>query len=413
MPDMVLQTVLSVHNFYRQPGGEDRVFADEASLLEQHGHTVVRYQEQNRRIAGVGISASGSALWSNRSFRRLRSALRAQACGVVHFHNTFPLISPAGYYAAAAANVPVVQTLHNYRLICPAGTLLRDGAVCEKCIGRVPLPALIHGCYRGSRPATAAVAAMLAIHRVGGTWRRMVDAYIAPSEFARKKLIAGGLPPERIVMKPNFVAPDPGAGTGRAGREPGGYALFAGRLAEEKGVRTLLQAWERLGNAIPLVVAGEGPLGAREGPVTFIGQQPREKIFALMRNASILIFPSICYECAPLTVIEAFACGLPVIASNIGSIPEFVDHGRTGLLFRPGDAEDLGRQVRWTMEHPDRLALMRQAARREFETKYTAERNYKMLTGVYELAFYNWRRRADYSTLNERVPGNASFEDLY
>jgi len=149
------QTVLSVHNFYRHPGGEDCVFADEAVLLEQHGHTVVRYVEHNRRIAGAGIAAAGSAVWSNRSFRRLRSALRAQACDVAHFHNTFPLISPAGYYAASAANVPVVQTLHNYRLICPAGTLLRNGAVCEKCIGRAPLPAVVHGCYRVSRPATA------------------------------------------------------------------------------------------------------------------------------------------------------------------------------------------------------------------------------------------------------------------
>jgi len=403
------RTILSVHNFYRQPGGEDRVFADEAALLEQHGHTVVRYEEHNRRIAGAGISTAGSAVWSNRSFRRLRSVLRAQACDVAHFHNTFPLISPAGYYAAGAANVPVVQTLHNYRLICPAGTLLRDGAACEECIGRVPLPALVHGCYRGSRPATAAVAAMLAIHRAGGTWQRTVDAYIAPSEFARKKLIAGGLAAERIVLKPNFVAPDPGAGSGN-----GGYALFAGRLSEEKGVRTLFQAWERLGTAIPLIVAGDGPLSAMKGPATMMVHQPREKIFELMRNASVLIFPSICYECAPMTVLEAFACGLPVIASNIGSIPEFVGHERTGLLFRPGDAEDLARQVRWIIEHPDRLALMRQAARQEFETKYTAERNYKMLTGVYELAFHNWRRRrADYAHLNQRVSGDASFEDLY
>jgi glycosyltransferase involved in cell wall biosynthesis len=409
MPDMGLQTVLSVHNFYRQPGGEDRVFADESALLEQHGHTVIRYEEQNRRIPGSGISVAGNAVWSNRSFRRLRSVLRAQAFDVAHFHNTFPLISPAGYYAASAANVPVVQTLHNYRLICPAGTLLRDGAACEECIGRVPLPAVVHGCYRGSRPATAVVAAMLAIHRAGGTWQRIVDAYIAPSEFARKKLIAGGLPAERIVTKSNFVAPDPGAGSGR-----GGYALFAGRLAEEKGVRTLFQAWERLGTATPLIVAGDGPLNALVGPATVLGHQSREKIFQLMRDASVLIFPSICYECAPMTVIEAFACGLPVIASNIGSVPEFVDHGRTGLLFRPGDAEDLARQVRWTVEHPDRLAVMRQAARQEFETKYTAERNYKMLTGVYELAYRNWRRRrADYSTLNERVSGDASFEDLY
>jgi glycosyltransferase involved in cell wall biosynthesis len=249
---------------------------------------------------------------------------------------------------------------------------------------------------------------MLTIHRAGGTWQRMVDAYITPSKFAREKLIAGGLPAERIVMKPHFVAPDPGAGSG-AGR----YALFAGRLAEEKGVRTLFQAWARLGTAIPLVIAGDGPFSEMSGPATLMGHQPREKIFELMRNASVFIFPSICYECAPMTVIEAFACGLPVIASNIGSIPEFVDHGRTGLLFHPGDAEDLARRVRWALEHPERLALMRQAARQEFETKYTAERNYKMLTGVYEVAFYNWQRRLDLAPVNQRVSGDASFEDLY
>ncbi len=406
---MRLRTVLSVHNFYRQPGGEDRVFADEAALLEQHGHTVVRYEEHNRRIAGAGIAAAGSTVWSDRSFRRLRSVMREQTCDVAHFHNTFPLISPASYYAARAANVPVVQTLHNYRLICPAASLLRDGAVCEECIGRAPFPGVVHGCYRGSRPATAAVAAMLTIHRASGTWQRMVDVYIAPSEFARQKLIAGGLPAESIVTKPNFVAPDPGAGSG-----DGGYALFAGRLSEEKGVHTLFQAWESLGTAIPLLVSGDGPLSEMYRPATLMGHQPRAKIFELMRNASVLIFPSICYECAPMTVIEAFACGLPVIASNIGSIPEFVDHGRTGLLFHPGDAEDLVRQVRWTLEHPDRLALMRQAARQEFEAKYTAERNYKLLTEVYELAFCNRRRRQmDFAPLNERVLGDASLEDLY
>ena len=223
------QTVLSVHNFYRQPGGEDRVFADEAALLEQNGHTVVRYEEHNRRINGAGIAAAGSAVWSNHSFRGLRSILQAQPCDVVHFHNTFPLISPSGYFAARNSGLPVVQTLHNYRLICPAGTLLRDGSACEDCIERRSLlPAMIHGCYRGSRPATAAVVTMLAVHRAAGTWRRMVDLYVSPSNFARKRLIAGGLSAKSIVVKPPFVAPDPGAGTGC-----GGYALFAGRLSEE------------------------------------------------------------------------------------------------------------------------------------------------------------------------------------
>jgi glycosyltransferase involved in cell wall biosynthesis len=405
------------HNFYREPGGEDRVYADEAELLEQQGHTVLRYEENNRRISGTGISAAGNAVWSRHSFRQLRSLLHAQPCDIAHFHNTFPLISPSAYYAARSANVPVVQTLHNYRLVCAAGTLMRNGAVCEECIAHnSSLPAVVHGCYRDSRPATAAVTTMLTVHRAARTWRNMVDTFITPSEFARTKLISGGLPGERIVVKPNFVAPDPGIGNGHAGTGREAFALYVGRLSEEKGIRTLVRAWEQLGSQIPLVVVGDGPLSTLPWPVniTALSRQPREKIFALMRNASVLIFPSVCYECAPMTVIEAFACGLPVIGSNHGAVPEFVDDGRTGLLFRPGDGEDLARQVRWTIEHPDRLLLMRQAARREFEEKYTADLNYKRLTIAYELAIHNsQRRRAGCKALSENVSGHARFEDLY
>jgi glycosyltransferase involved in cell wall biosynthesis len=296
--------------------------------------------------------------------------------------------------------------------------------VCEECIERKSLlPAMAHGCYRGSRSATAAVAAMLTVHRAAGTWRRKVDLYIALSEFARRKFIEGGLPASRIVVKPNFVLPDPGVGEGR-----GGYALFAGRLSAEKGVSVLVSAWNGLAD-IPLVVAGEGPLagtfrggagsmgtdgsvhpapnggdglvrdGARLGTETSVpmlpelaGRQPREKVLELMRDARVLIFPSQCYENAPMTIIEAFACGLPVIASNLGSMAEMVDHEKTGLLFEPGDAADLARKVRWAFGHPEAMQRMRAAARREFEEKYTADRNYEMLMAIYETAIGNAKR---------------------
>jgi glycosyltransferase involved in cell wall biosynthesis len=230
---------------------------------------------------------------------------------------------------------------------------------------------------------------MLGVHRAARTRSRMVDVYIALSEFARRKFIEGGLPAERIVVKSNFVAPGPGAGDGR-----GGYALFAGRLSEEKGVRLLAKAWEVLGD-LPLLVAGDGPLKSVVWPagVTTLGKVSQSRVLELMREARVLLFPSICYECAPMTVLEAFSCGLPVIASNLGSVPEFVTHGRNGLLFRPGDSEDLVRQVRWAFDHPERLLAMRSAARREYEDKYTPERNYKMLMETYEMALESARRR--------------------
>jgi len=382
VPESIVHTILSAHNYYQQPGGEDEVFASEASLLEQYGHTVIRFVEHNSRIGTNNLRTAREAVWSQKSFRSLASAAKAGP-DLAHFHNTFPLISPSAYYAMRQMGVPVVQTLHNYRLLCPAATFLRDGVVCEECPeSRSWLPAIRHRCYRDSRFGTTAVAGMLAFHRAAGTWQRMVNIYIALSEFARKKFIEGGLPPEQITVKPNFLAFDPSLGKGE-----GEYALFVGRLAEEKGIRLLAQAWRRLSET-PLIIAGKGPLDSLEWPanVTAVGHQSKEQIFSLMRGARVLVFPSIWYECSPMTIIEAFACGLPVIASNIGSVPEYVTHRGTGLLFQPADVEDLVRQVRWAFTHPEELRAMRGAARREYEQKYTADQNYKMLMDIYSMA---------------------------
>jgi glycosyltransferase involved in cell wall biosynthesis len=384
-----VQSVLVVHNYYQQAGGEDQVYAAEAALLRAKGHQVTQYEDRNDRI-GNPIKTGFNAVWNHSSYRRLQAEVRSAKPDIAHFHNTFPLISPAAYYALRSQGVPLVQTLHNYRLVCPGATLFRSGHVCDECIDRRSfLPALVHGCYRNSRTATASTATMLRVHGAAGTWRRMVDVYIALSDFVRRKVIEGGLPAERIVIKPNFVAPDPGIGQGQ-----GGFALFVGRLSEEKGIQTLAHAWREIAY-IPLLIAGDGPLSATQWPanVTTLGWQPRDRVAALMKDARFLVFSSIWYECSPLTILEAFACGLPVIASNLGSLPEFVEHRRTGLLFRPGDAQDLAQQVRWAFDHPQEMAAMRVAARREYEEKYSAERNYKVLIGVYEMALENARRR--------------------
>jgi glycosyltransferase involved in cell wall biosynthesis len=394
------RTILVAHNRYRRSGGEDLVFASEGLLLEQAGHRVIRREDDNSRIEAWGVKAAVEAVWSSKSARAFTDLIQLHNPDVAHFHNTFPLISPAAYYAAQKEGTAVVQTLHNFRLLCPGATLFREGRPCEECIQKKSLrPAIAHACYRGSRPATAAVATMLTVHRAVGTWRRKVDLYIALSEFARRKFIEGGLPASRIVVKPNFVSPDPGIGTGS-----GKYALFVGRLSAEKGIAVLASAWNELSH-IPLLIAGDGPLAGMKWPwgATWIGRQPRERILALMREARVLIFPSECYEGAPMTILEAFACGLPVIASNLGSMAEMVTDQRTGLLFTPGDAADLARKVRWAFEHREAMQNMRVAARHEFEGKYTAEINYKMLIGIYEDAIERARKRHNAQSAPEVV----------
>jgi|SRR5579862_4969636 len=385
---MRLHTVLSVHNYYREPGGEDKVFAAEAELLRRAGHTVALYEDRNDRIEN-GIISGLAASWNQGTYKGLQALLHARKPDLVHFHNTFPLVSPAAYYASERLDVPVIQTLHNFRLLCPGATFFRDGHVCEDCTGRaVPTPGIVHGCYRGSRSASAAVAAMLSIHQAAGTYRRMVDLYIAPSKFVRDKFVENGFAAEKIAVKPNPILSDPGVGEGS-----GGYALFVGRLSEEKGVRTLAAAWQDL-SSVPLLVAGDGPLSPRwPAGATVLGAQTHEEVFRLMRSASVLIFPSVCYEGQPMTLLESLACGLPVIGSRLGATAELIEHGRTGLLFHPGEPDDLVRQVRWAFAHPEEMRTMRAAARREYEAKYTPEQNYKALIGAYELAIENSRRK--------------------
>jgi glycosyltransferase involved in cell wall biosynthesis len=382
--------ILAVHNRYQRPGGEDQVFVDETTLLETRNHRVLRYEVHNDQVEHVDrLTLAKDTVWNTSAYRELRIIIRRERPDVVHFHNTLPLVSPAGYYAAKAEGVPVIQTLHNYRLLCPVALFFRDGRVCEDCMGKaVPWPGVVHGCYRGSRAASGVIATMLTVHRALRTWTEMVDVYVALTEFARNKFIEGGLPAGKIVVKPNFVAPDPGRGQGG-----GGYALFVGRLAPEKGTGTMLAAWDRLRTRVPLKIVGEGPLkdqvvrvAAKRSDVEWLGHRPVADVHALMRKADMLVFPSQWYETFGRVAAEAFAAGTPVIAANIGAVAELVEHGRTGLKFRPGDPEDLVTQVEWALSHSAELRRMREEVRAEFEAKYTAERNYRALMEIYEAA---------------------------
>lgn len=379
--------ILTIHNYYQIRGGEDECHEAEVRLLRERGHHVEVHEENNDRMAALSnFSKVTKTIWSRKTYQTVKHLLKEQPYDVVHVQNFFPLISPSVYYAAKAEGVPVVQTLHNYRLLCPNALFFRNGNICEDCLGQfIPYPGVLHGCYRNSQIASGGVATMLAVHRAINTWTKMVDLYIALTEFARQKFIAGGLPAEKIVVKPNFVSPEPAVGNGS-----GGYALYVGRLSVEKGIDTLLKAWEHLGPQIPLFIVGDGPLAdqvveaaKRHSSVEWLGRKPMSQVHDLMGEARFLVFPSKWYETFGRVAVEAFAKGTPVIAANIGAIAELVDSGRTGLHFRPGDPDDLIAKVEWMLANPVKLAYMRQEARAEFEAKYTAEQNYQKLMEIY------------------------------
>ncbi len=393
--------ILIAHNVYQQRAGEEAVVAAEAQLLRQHGHDVVCYRRCNDELRQRGpvqqIGTAIDTLWSSRSFCELTDLIERERPLVAHFHNTFPMISPSAYYACARAGVPVVQTLHNYRLLCPAAKLLREGTVCEACLGRsIAWHAMVHACYRQSRSATAVVATMLAAHGGLGSWRSKVDTYIALSEFARRKFISGGLPAHRIAVKPNFVV------SGPVQRKVADYALFVGRLSEEKGPQLLVEAWRGMPTKIPLRLAGDGPLFeklAREvrqaslDHVELLGRRTPDQIRELMDGARFLVFPSIWYESAPMTIIEAFSRGLPVVASRLGSMAEIVEDGMTGMHFEAGAAADLAAKVEWAWKHPAEVEHMAEAARVAYEDRYRPSKNYEMLMDIYRGALMSRQKK--------------------
>ena len=387
--------ILLVHNHYLQTGGgEDVVFAKERQLLERAGHHVLVYRRSNDEMDSyVGLNRLvllQKAVWNTDTRNTFAELLRREKPNVVHVHNTWMMISPSIYSACREAGVPVVQTLHNYRLLCTAGVFFRDGKICEECLDHSLWRGVQHGCYRGSRVQTAGKALMLAVHRARQTWDREVTSFIVLTEFARKKFLQGGLPARKVFIKPNFVDPDPGLRVG-----DGNYAIFVGRLAPEKRVSTILSSWIRLRSRVPLVIVGGGPQSdeleekaIRENlnTVAFKGKLPHDQTMAAIKGARFLIFSSEWYETFGLTMIEAFACGVPVICSKMGAMEEIVDDGRTGLHFTPGDSQDLAEKVEWAWNHPERMRQMGEEARQEYENKYTAEKNYPLLMQIYQHA---------------------------
>jgi glycosyltransferase involved in cell wall biosynthesis len=380
--------VLVVHNAYQFRGGEDSVVEAEVELLKAHGHQVSLMRRDNDDIAGMSrLALAANTLWSRDTGVRLARFVDAQPVDVIHVHNTMPLVSPSVYWAADRLGIPVVQTLHNFRFLCPQATFLREGKVCEDCLGHMPWQAIRHRCYRDSAVHTSALVAMLGLHRGLGTYQHKISRYIALNAFCKDKFVAGGLPADRIAVKPNFVSPPPAVppGAARAG------GLYIGRLSVEKGIGVLADALDRLPvqQAAAVTVMGDGPLRADMAPrlgAAYVGPQPLDQVMQALRSAAYLVLPSTCYEGFPRTLVEAYASGVPVIASRHGSLQELVEEGRTGLLFEPGNAADLADKLAWAQANPQAMQAMGEHALTVYRAHYTPERNLDMLTRIYREA---------------------------
>jgi glycosyltransferase involved in cell wall biosynthesis len=378
--------ILLIHNRYQQAGGEDGVVKAERALLESNGHEVDEFSEDNHRIDSMNrFRVAARTLWSAETWHHLGEIVGRFRPDIAHVHNTFPLISPSAYHLLQNRGVPVVQTLHNYRLLCPKSTFYREGHVCESCLGRsFPWPGVRYSCYRENRGASATIASMLFFHRLINTWNTKIDTYIALTQFARDKFIEGGLPPDRIVVKPVFV-PDYGIGAA-----DGGYAIFVGRLAEEKGICTLLEAWKVLGSRVPLKIIGGGPLADKVKSrvadipgVSYLGRVADDVLQETFSRASFTVFPSLWYEGMPAVILESYAAGLPVISSRLGSMASMVKEGETGYFFKPGHAGALVQAVDRLCTDAAGYHRMRDVARREYEQNYTPDANYQALISIY------------------------------
>jgi glycosyltransferase involved in cell wall biosynthesis len=381
--------VMTVHSGYQQPGGEDTVFETESRLLESAGQKVTQLRFSNSEIRAdtlrTKVLSGLQSVWSFEAREKVKRAILKVRPDIVHFHNTFPLLSPSVYYACADAGVPCIQTLHNYRLLCANATFVRQGAVCELCINGQFINGVRYACYREGRASSAAVVAMQYTHRWLHTFTQKIDCFIALTEFARAKFVSGGIPADKLVVKSNSLAGDPGQGVGS-----GRYALYVGRLSSEKGLETLMRAWSYLPD-VPLKIVGDGPLrefvsnsaSALGSHVEVLGAVDRDSVFSLMGEARVLLVPSEWYEGFPMTVLEAYARGTPVIASRIGSLIEIVRDGQDGRHFTPGDAKELSIAVTSIFHDDYLLRKMRASARARYLESYSPEKSLATLLGVY------------------------------
>lgn len=374
--------ILILHNEYQQYGGEDTVVKNEVNLLQNSGHSVHVEIISNHKIKGIWskLSAAIGLVFSCKSYFAVKKLIKEIQPEVVHVHNFFPLWSPSIFYACKSLNIPVILTLHNYRTICPTALLMYDGKVIEKSINNGPWWTISKRVYRGSLFGTFLLALMISIHKYLGTWNKQVSKFIVLTQFAKTKFSTAGFLPNKITVKPNFVDID----FDQSQKVLNSTFLFVGRLSEEKGIRTLNKAVEK-NNALKVTVMGTGPQEEELSHSNFnhLGKQDLQAVFKQMQKHMVLVMPSIWYEGFPMTLVEAYANGLPVIASRIGALEELVEHGVTGLLFEAGNPESLAQTMQWALDHPQEMYQMGINARKKYEQSYTAQKNLQQLEDIY------------------------------
>ena len=393
--------IFLVHNFYGStaPSGENTAFVSEASLLRNRGHSIVEFTRNSDELLHQGlygtVRGALGTVWNPLSLRKLKSALREIKPEIVHVHNTFPILSPSVLYATSDLDIPTVMTLHNYRIGCSAATALRKDEPCTLCLDKKSvLPALRYGCYRDSRIATLPVSLMIALHRAKNTWKKNIDAFITLTEFQREKMIQFGIPEASLFVKPQFLEnpPEPLPWQRRESK-----AVFIGRLYPAKGIHILIDSWKKWGkSAAPLEIIGDGPMrnelmnaaGKSEAAssISFLGNLSHAEAMRRLSSAKLLILPSLCFEGFPMVVQEAYAYGVPIAASNIGSLPYLIPENRSGTLFVPGNAESLLASVQPLLADDKQLRLLGAQAKQEFDSKYTAGKNYDILMSIYASA---------------------------
>lgn len=400
--------VLVVHNRYSsaQPSGENTVVDQEVELLRAAGHRVEVFERCSDDISGLSLLGKAAlplrVPWNPSVRAELATRLRTERPDVVHVHNVFPLLSPAVLAACADARVPAVATLHNYTQVCPPGTLRRDGRPCAECVGATPLPAVRHGCYRGSRLATVPLAVSLSVNR--RRWWSGVERFLCISAAQREVLVRAGMPPERLTVKHNFV-PEPGVR--RVG--DGEHLLYLGRLAEAKGVPLLMAAWDELaaggGVGVPLVIAGAGPLerevaawAAGRDDVRYVGLYDAAQCRKAIARSVAVVAPSTWQEAFGLVVVEAMAAGVPAVAAGHGAFVELVEDGVAGLLHRPGEPASLASCLRRITAEPSRNREMGRAARRRYEQGFSPAVGLEHLVEEYRTAIAERSQRMGGST---------------
>lgn len=377
--------ILIAHNYYQRTGGEDVVVEGECKLLQAKNNKIIFYKRENKEINHFPTSNKLSMLWqtswSKRTYSEVSKIIKENKPDICHVHNMFPLITPSIYYACDDNKVPVVQTIHNYRFFCANGFFFRDNHICEECLNRSTFHSVQYGCYRNSRIQTYSVARMQERIKKEGIWTDKINALICPTEFVYNKFIEGHFPKEKLFIKSNFIFDVP-----KPEYIEGNYFLYAGRLDYVKGINTLSLALKNL-DGLNVKIIGEGAEIYRlRGNLNLeiLGNKTHEEAISYIRNCIAVVCPSIWYETFALTIIEAFASGKPVIASRLGAMQELIEDGKTGLLFEPGDHEDLKRKIVWANENKDVIKQMGMKARRVFEEKYTAETNYIKLMAIYK-----------------------------